>query len=362
MRATGVRARARGFAAIQRERLWPRRRLIVQVALASALAWAGAVWLFGDPRPFFAPIAAVIALNANGRRQLRQTVELILGVAVGIGIADLLARVIGTGAIQIGVVVAVALVAATVIDGGPLLFGQAASSGILVVALAQPGSSLAPTRLFDALLGGGCALLMSIVILPVDAAGQVRGAAGAILDGIADTVDEIAAGLRERDIERARRTLVQARALDARLARFRDATAAGSEIASLAPLRRYARDTVGRYVQAEPHVAALTGDTRVLARLVLQLLRIDAPLAVEVPAALSDLAEAVRALARELAEDDLPARGASVATAARAVRLARSSVPGSSGDLVAREVRSFALDVLRARGLEEQVARSTLDA
>ena len=103
-------------------------------ALASALAWQGAVWLFDDPRPFFAPIAAVIALNATGRRRVRQTVELIVGVAVGIGIADLLARVrIGTGAIQIGVVVAVALVAATAIDGGPLLFGQAASSGILVV-------------------------------------------------------------------------------------------------------------------------------------------------------------------------------------------------------------------------------------
>jgi hypothetical protein len=100
----------------------------------------------------------------------------------------------------------------------------------------------------------------------------------------------------------------------------------------------------------------------VLARLIVQLLRIDAPLVAEVPAALSDLGEAVRALARELAEDDLRPRGASVATAARAVRLARSGDPGSSGDLVAREVRSFALDILRARGLDEQVARSTLDA
>ncbi len=83
----------------------------------------------------------MIALNATGRRQVRQTVELIVGVAVGIGIADLLARVIGTGAIQIGVVVAVALIAATAIDGGPLLFGQAASSGILVVALPVPGGA-----------------------------------------------------------------------------------------------------------------------------------------------------------------------------------------------------------------------------
>ena len=182
-----------------RDKLVPRRRLIVQVALASALAWQGAIWLFDDPRPFFAPIAAVVALNATGRRRVRQTVELIVGVAVGIGIADLLVHVIGTGAIQIGVVVAVALIAATAIDGGPLLFGQAASSGILVVALAAPGGgSLPPTRLLDALLGGGCALLVGIVILPHDADGEVSRAARGILEGIADVVDGVAGALRAR--------------------------------------------------------------------------------------------------------------------------------------------------------------------
>jgi hypothetical protein len=352
--------RLRRFAASMRDKLVPRRRLIVQVALASALAWQGAVWLFDDPRPFFAPIAAVIALNATGRRQVRQTVELIVGVAVGIGIADLLARVIGTGAIQIGVVVAVALIAATVIDGGPLLFGQAASSGILVVALAAPsGGSLAPTRLFDALLGGGCALLISIVILPTDADGEVSRAARRILDGIADVVDNVAAALRSGDVEEARRCMAQARALDQRLVRFRETTAAGSEIVMLAPLRRYARDAVTRFAEAEVHVTALTADTRVLARLVVQLLRIGAPLSPSLPAAISDLAEAVRALAAELEADD-PGE-ASVAAVRRAVRLARSDDPGSSGDLIAREIRSFALHVLYARGLGERGAVAALE-
>jgi hypothetical protein len=357
-----VRTRLRRFAARMRDKLVPRRRLIVQVALASALAWQGAVWLLDDPRPFFAPIAAVIALNATGRRQVRQTVELIVGVAVGIGIADLLARVIGTGALQIGVVVAVALIAATAIDGGPLLFGQAASSGILVVALATPGgASLAPTRLFDALLGGGCALLISIVVLPHDADGEVSRAARSILEGIAGVVDTIAEAVRARDIEAARRCMVSARALDQRLIRFRETTAAGGEIVMLAPLRRYARDAVTRFARAEVHVTALTADTRVLARLVLQLLRIDAPLRTALPAAISDLAEAVRALAAEL-ESDEPERGEeSIAAATRAVRIARSDDPGSSGDLIARELRSFAVHVLYARGLDERAAGAALE-
>lgn len=354
--------RARRVLVSTRDKLVPRRRLILQVALASALAWQAAIWLFDDPRPFFAPIAAVVALKATGRRRVRQTVELIVGVAVGIGIADLLVHVIGTGAIQIGIVVAVALIAATAIDGGPLLFGQAASSGILVVALPVPGGeSFPPTRLLDALLGGACALLVGFVILPHDADREISRAARRILEGIADVVDGVAGALRARDVEAARRCMVQARSLDQRLAGFRETTAAGSEVVMLAPLRRYSRDAVARYALAEEHVTALTSDTRVLARLVLQLLRIDAPLAPPLPAAISDLAEAVRALANELETDGRPDQPDSEAAARRAVRLARSDVPGSSGDLIAREIRSFALHILYARGIEVRTARATLE-
>jgi hypothetical protein len=49
-----------------------------------------------------------------------------------------------------------------------------------------------------------------------------------------------------------------------------------------------------------------------------------------------------------------------VAAARRAVRLARSEDPGSSGDLIAREIRSFALHVLYARDLDARAARAAL--
>ncbi len=109
-------------------------------------------------------------------------------------------------------------------------------------------------------------------------------------------------------------------------------------------------------------MTALTSDTRVLARLVLQLLRIDAPLAPPVPAAISDLAEAVRALAHELETDGRPDRAESDRRG-HAVRCASRdpTYPGSSGDLIAREIRSFALHILYARGIEVRTARATLE-
>jgi Fusaric acid resistance protein-like len=71
----------------------------------------------GHPRPFFAPIAAVVSLN--GARRLRRAVELVVGVSVGVGVGDLLIAAIGSGAWQISLVVALAMAAAVWLDGGP---------------------------------------------------------------------------------------------------------------------------------------------------------------------------------------------------------------------------------------------------
>jgi len=76
--------------------------LAAQAGVAAGLAWVVAHDLVGHPRPFFAPIAAVIVLNVSVGQRLRRAVELVLGVAVGILVGDLLIYFIGSGAWQIG--------------------------------------------------------------------------------------------------------------------------------------------------------------------------------------------------------------------------------------------------------------------
>jgi uncharacterized membrane protein YgaE (UPF0421/DUF939 family) len=63
---------------------------IAQSALAAGLAWYLAHDAIGHPRAFFAPIAALIALGVAASNRTRRVVELTLGVAVGIGVGDLL--------------------------------------------------------------------------------------------------------------------------------------------------------------------------------------------------------------------------------------------------------------------------------
>ena len=56
---------------------------ILQCGVAAGLAWFIAHDLVGHERPFFAPIAAAIALGTGMGRRLRRGSELVLGVVVG---------------------------------------------------------------------------------------------------------------------------------------------------------------------------------------------------------------------------------------------------------------------------------------
>ncbi len=73
---------------------------ILQTAVAACLAWFLAVFILGLERPTFAPIAAFIALGLAVGERGRRALELTLGVAFGVVLADLLVSVVGVGAVQ----------------------------------------------------------------------------------------------------------------------------------------------------------------------------------------------------------------------------------------------------------------------
>ncbi len=68
--------------------------------------------MIGSANPFFAPIAAVITLAVSVGQRLRRTTELVLGVAIGIGVADGIILLIGSGPWQIGLIVFLAILTA----------------------------------------------------------------------------------------------------------------------------------------------------------------------------------------------------------------------------------------------------------
>jgi len=133
---------------------------IVQAALAAGLSWLVAVHVVDHRAPFFAPIAAIVCVGITLGQRLRRAIELIVGVAVGTGVADLLISAIGTGPWQIAVVVAVAMSVAVLLDCGAVMAVQAAVSATLVATLYVPGDASGVSRLVDGVIGGVTALLV----------------------------------------------------------------------------------------------------------------------------------------------------------------------------------------------------------
>ena len=99
------------------ERLRANVRWFAQAALSTASAWALAQALFGHTRPIFAAMGALIGVSATPGQRRRSAIETVLGVALGIGIADALVVVIGDGTLQLAAIVAGAMVAAVALGG-----------------------------------------------------------------------------------------------------------------------------------------------------------------------------------------------------------------------------------------------------
>ena len=155
----------------------------------------------------FASIAAVIAVGATYGQRSERAIELIGGVVLGIGVADLLVRAIGTGPAQIGLMVLLAMSAAVILGGGPLLVTEAAVSAILLVVLEPTSAGLAGSRVIQALVGGGVALAVSALAFPPDPVLLVRRSAQGIFSSLGRTLEELAAALAGRDTARAEAAL-----------------------------------------------------------------------------------------------------------------------------------------------------------
>jgi hypothetical protein len=180
-------------------------------------------------------------------------------------------------------------------------------------------------------------------------------------------VSAVAEAVAAGDLDRARRALNLARALDEPIEELHEMVESGREAARMAPPRRRIRRQLDPYVTMATRLEYATRNTRVLARAVLRLLREGGPDPAAAPAlaaAVRDLAEAVRSIGRQLeapvqAPNELARRAA-----VRAVRTAEGTVADRGQlavSLVVGQVHSTASDLLLAAGLDLAGALQALE-
>jgi len=311
--------------------MWP----VVQTAVAATLAWSAAVLVLGHERPFVAAIAAVISIGAVAGQTLKRAIEWIFGVAVGLAVADLIMLAIGTGPIQTGVMVGLAMSVALLIRGGIMFWTEAGVSALLVAGLDPTTYGVSPDRFLEALVGGGAALAVSATF-PSNPSTRAREAARPVLEDLATALRDVAAALIGGDLELAERALSEARRIDILVARLREELDGGYQIARLSPPRRRHLGYLGYFAVAADQLDLAVRNTRVLARAAVTLVH-------ERGAAPGELAEAILGLA-------LAVEAASVI---RSINDLETSV-------LVGQIRATAVDLLRASGMDYSESRQAL--
>ncbi|HVU79057.1 MAG TPA: FUSC family protein [Gaiellaceae bacterium] len=235
-----------------RRGLWPS----AQTAAAAAISWWIARAVLSESRPLFAPIVAVIALGFTTGQRGRTAVQTVLGVAIGIAVADVVAHAIGAGGLQIAAVVFVAMLAGLLVGTSSTFVVQAAVSAVIVAAAYRPGVGLSPSRLLEALVGGAVALVFSQVLFPVDPVARAERAAARLVESLAEALERAARG-----------EPAGAGPLPAAMRELDEALEVATQAVRLAPTRRRVRGTVDAYRDARPHLELAAASAATLARI-----------------------------------------------------------------------------------------------
>jgi uncharacterized membrane protein YgaE (UPF0421/DUF939 family) len=332
---------------------WDRLRVkawhIGQASLAAGVAWFLASEVLGHETPFFAPVAAVVCLGTSYGQRLRRVVEVTLGVAIGVFIADLFVVLLGSGWWQLTVIVALSMTVALLIDAGGLFVTQAAVQSIIVASFVlEPDQAL--VRWTDALVGGAVALVAATVV-PAAPLRRPRERAAVVMDKIASLLTGAAEGIEGGDVDATLELLADARSTDVLIGELRQAADEGLSVIRSSPFRVRHKAGVRKVAElVEPLDLALR-NTRVLVRRV----AVAAYRGDRLPQAYADLCRDLAGAVAEVAEE-MRAERVPTAVQPLLVRIAAASsdverTGDLSGEVILAQLRSVVADLLRITGM-----------
>jgi uncharacterized membrane protein YgaE (UPF0421/DUF939 family) len=339
---------------------------ILQTAVAACAAWFLSVLILDVDRPTFAPIAAVICLGLAVGERARRAIELTLGVAFGVAIADFLVSVVGVGALQAGLVVILAMTLAVFLGREETGVKEAAISAmIILITFHSSNSGLPMERFLEALIGGSTALLIN-ALLPVNPERMVEEAAHPLFDDSVAVLEEVAGALESGDTERAQNAYLKAREIDARVSGLKEAVAAGRETARLAPPRRRSMRHLDLYAAAADQIDLTVRDVRALSRAALSVVQPGEGSPEPLSEAVRTLATATEALADYLQTsgdpEDTRRLALEAASEANALLTEREDLASNLAvNALVDQIHSSAVDLLGSTGMDRGSALQALE-
>nr|WP_236778868.1 FUSC family protein [Agromyces seonyuensis] len=332
---------------------------IVQITVTAVASWSFAHFVLGHQQPLLAGVVAISALGFVGDARPKRVAETVVGMALGIFLAEALLVVAGSGPWQYALALALTLAIARFVSSAPSFTVAAGLQCTLIMLVpAVPGGPF--LRTIDAVVGGVFALVATALLPRAPWRTAVRAGRRVIADHLA-VWRRLAESVESGSSVDAEAALAAARASDDHVRDWAEAVDSGLAIARVSPFTPRARAELPRQREMQAAFDLATRNLRVIARRTAWLERDGRP----VPA-LADLAgRIVRALelidAQSLDPENLAAARATLADLVRHLDPARVLPHGTVDELnVAHALRPYLIDLLQATGMPLDDARGLL--
>ncbi|MDQ1121434.1 FUSC family protein [Microbacterium trichothecenolyticum] len=330
---------------------------ILQIVVAATAAYSFAHFVLGHSVPLLAATVTVSSLGLVRDARPWRVAETVIGMLVGILIAEVVLVVAGSGWWQIAVAMSATLVVARFLSPQPGFALAAVVQSLIALVLI---SGVPFLRLIDGAIGGVAALIVTALIPRTLRRTELRDA-DELFDAMDTAMETIVRALRRGDRARAERGLERARSLQTYVDAWSGSLESGREVARISPFLRRQRAELLRHARVREALDLATRNLRVVARRAAYLCA-DGE-ARPVPADL--LAELARAagLLRDSLDDVSLEPAARAAVVAITVRLDPVALlPGGGvGELnLLAAMRPLAVDLLVATGMSSAEARALL--
>jgi len=330
---------------------------ILQIVVAATGAYVFAEMVLGHPTPLLAATVTVSSLGLVRDARPIRVLETVIGMLVGILIAEVLLLVAGSGWWQLALALAITLIVARFLSA-QAGFAIAAAIQSLIVMIIPGGSPF--FRFVDGIVGGVAALLVTALV-PRSAVRTELREGHAVFAAVDSAAGALIQALRRGDRVRAERGLEKARELQPLFEEWRVALESGGAIARISPFLRRQRFELQRHERIRRSMDLAIRNLRVIARRVVYLCDdgVARPVAADLFADIMRAADVVAGSLDDIALEPI-ARESLLAIAARLDP--RTIIPDAAlGDqgLIAA-LRPLVVDLLTATGMPDAAARAAV--
>jgi uncharacterized membrane protein YgaE (UPF0421/DUF939 family) len=172
---------------------------VVKTALAATLAWGVAELGAGHQAPFFAALAALLAVQPSVQQSLSRALERMAGVVGGVLMAFVFGALVGVHTWSVGLLLLASLLVAWALRLGPQAAVQVPVSALLVVAIGAGTPGYVRDRILDTALGAAIGVALNALVAPPVAVSPVHTAVERLGGAIVALLRRLAAELEHPD-------------------------------------------------------------------------------------------------------------------------------------------------------------------